>query len=233
MNHLASFHAPTSKLRYRYAMSHHVTPSTDTRDEIASALTHGLGAIAALAGGTVLVCQAAINGDRWQLSTALVFSVTLLLLYISSTLYHAIPSPQIKARLQVVDHCAIYLLIAGTYTPFTLIGLRGPWGWSLFAAIWILAVCGVVYKFFFTGRFRLLSTCLYVAMGWLVLIAIKPLIHSLDASALAWLLAGGLCYTAGTYFYQRDAIRYFHAIWHLFVLGGSACHFVAVSSQVL
>ena len=214
-------------------MSSLVTPSTDTRDEIASALTHGLGAIAALAGGSALVCQAALKGDGWQLSTALVFSITLFLLYISSTLYHAIPSPHIKARLQVIDHCAIYLLIAGTYTPFTLIGLRGPWGWGLFTAIWLFAISGVIYKLFFTGRFRLLSTCLYVAMGWLVIIAIKPLIHSLDVWALAWLVAGGLCYTLGTYFYQRDAIRYFHAIWHVFVLGGSACHFIAVTSQVL
>lgn len=214
-------------------MSSLVTPSTDTRDEIASALTHGLGAIAALAGGITLVCHAALNGDGWQLSTALVFSITLFLLYVSSTLYHAIPLPHIKARLQVIDHCAIYLLIAGTYTPFTLIGLRGPWGWGLFTTIWSLAVSGVIYKLFFTGRFRLLSTCLYVAMGWLAIIAMKPLIHSLDAWTLAWLVAGGLCYTLGTYFYQRDAIRYFHAIWHLFVLGGSACHFIAVSAQVL
>ena len=214
-------------------MSSLVTPSTDTRDEIASALTHGLGAIAALAGGTILVCQAALNGDGWHTSTALVFSVTLFLLYVSSTLYHAIPQPRIKARLQVIDHCAIYLLIAGTYTPFTLIGLRGPWGWSLFATIWSLAVSGVIYKLFFTGRFRLLSTCLYVAMGWLVIIAMKPLIRSLDGWTLTWLVAGGLSYTLGTYFYQRDSIRYFHAIWHLFVLGGSACHFIAVSAQVL
>jgi len=208
-------------------------PSTDPRDELASALTHGLGAIAALAGGSVLITLTAIQGGGWQLGTAIVFSVTLLLLYVASTLYHAIPHPGAKARLQIFDHCAIYLLIAGTYTPFTLIALRGPWGWGLFSAIWTLALAGVVFKLFFTGRFRLLSTLIYIAMGWLVIVAIKPLLMSLDTFTLSWLLAGGLFYTLGTWFYQRDSIRYFHAIWHLFVLAGSVCHFVAVTAQLL
>lgn len=208
-------------------------PSTDWRDELASALTHGLGAIAALAGSSVLITLAAIYGDGWQLAGAIVFGVALLLLYTASTLYHAIPHPGAKARLQVLDHCAIYLLIAGTYTPFTLIGLRGPWGWGLFAAIWTIAVAGVIFKLFFTGRFRLLSTILYIAMGWLIVVAIEPLLRAIDAWTLGWLLAGGLFYTLGTYFYQRDTVRYFHAIWHLFVLAGSVCHFVAVTGQVL
>lgn len=208
-------------------------PSGDFRDELASALTHGLGAIAALAGGAVLITLAAIHGDGWQLGTAIVFSVTLLLLYTASTLYHAIPHPGAKARLQVFDHCAIYLLIAGTYTPFTLIGLRGPWGWGLFAAIWTLAIAGVVFKLFYTGQFKLLSTLIYIAMGWLVVVALKPMLQALDGFTLGWLLAGGLFYTLGTYFYQHDDIRYFHAIWHLFVLAGSVCHFVAVTAQVL
>jgi hemolysin III len=138
-----------------------------------------------------------------------------------------------KARLQIFDHCAIYLLIAGTYTPFTLIGLRGPWGWGLFAAIWTIAVIGMVFKLFYTGRFKLLSTIVYVVMGWLVVVAIEPLLKSVDAFTLGWLLAGGLFYTLGTYFYQRDSVRYFHAIWHLFVLVGSVCHFIAVTGQVL
>ncbi|UYB54354.1 hemolysin III family protein [Xanthomonas sp. AM6] len=208
-------------------------PSTDWRDELASALTHGLGAVAALAGSSVLITLAAIYGDGWQLAGAIVFGVALLLLYTASTLYHAIPHPGAKARLQVLDHCAIYVLIAGTYTPFTLIGLRGPWGWGLFAAIWTIALAGVIFKLFFTGRFRLLSTILYLAMGWLIVVAIEPLLHSVDVPTLCWLLAGGLFYTLGTYFYQRDTVRYFHAIWHLFVLAGSVCHFVAVTAQVL
>lgn len=205
----------------------------DIRDEIASALTHGLGAVAALAGGAVLITLAAIHGDGWQLGASIVFGVSLLLLYVASTLYHSIQHPVAKGRLKVFDHCAIYVLIAGTYTPFTLIGLRGPWGWGLFTAIWTLALAGVVFKLFYTGRFKLLSTAIYIAMGWLVMVAIKPMWKSLDAWTLGWLLAGGLSYTLGTYFYHRESIRFSHAIWHLFVIGGSVCHFIAVTAQVL
>jgi len=214
-------------------MNADASPSTDLRDEIASAVTHGLGAVAALAGGSVLITLASVYGDGVQLGTAIVFSATLVLLYVASTLFHAIPHPGTKARLQVLDHCAIYLLIAGTYTPFTLVTLRGAWGLGLFAAIWTIAAAGVIFKLFFTGRFRLLSTGLYLAMGWLIMVAIQPLLRSVDTWSLCWLSAGGLFYTLGTYFYQRDNQRYFHAIWHLFVLAGSACHFVAVVEQVM
>lgn len=207
--------------------------SIDSRDELASAIIHGLGALATLAAGSVLITLVSIYGDRWQLLTSIVFSTTLFLLYVASTLYHAIPHPGAKARLRVFDHCAIYLLIAGTYTPFTLITLRGPWGWGLFATIWTLALSGVVFKLFFTERFRLLSTIIYVVMGWLVVIALGPLQRLLDGWTLRWLLAGGVLYTLGTYFYHRDEVRYFHAIWHVFVLAGSVCHFIAVTAQVL
>lgn len=202
------------------------------RDEIASALTHGVGAAAALAGGAVLITLAAIRGDAWQLGAAIVFGVTLLLLYLASTLYHAIRHPVAKGRLKVFDHCAIYLLIAGTYTPFTLVGLRGTLGWSLFAAIWTLALAGVVFKLFYTGRFRKLSTLIYVAMGWLVLVAIKPVLAALDAWTFGWLVAGGLFYTLGTVFYHRESLPYAHAIWHLFCIAGSVCHYLAVMAQV-
>lgn len=203
------------------------------REELANALTHGLGATAALAGGAVLIALAALSGDGWQLVGATVFGVCLLLLYIASTLYHAIQHPVLKARLKVFDHCAIYLLIAGTYTPFTLIGLRGALGWWLFAAIWTLALAGIVFKLFFTGRFKLLSTLIYVAMGWLVLIAIVPVFRALDAWTFGWLLAGGVCYTLGTFFYHRPGMRYSHAVWHMFVIAGSVCHYVSVMAQVL
>lgn len=218
-------------------MSTDSTPSVkkevDIRDEIASALTHGLGAVAALAGGAVLITLAALYGDGWQLGASIVFGVSLLLLYVASTLYHAIQHPVAKGRLKVFDHCAIYVLIAGTYTPFTLIGLRGPWGWGLFIAIWTLALAGVVFKLFYTGRFKLLSTVIYIAMGWLVVVAIKPMLASLDAWTLGWLLLGGVFYTLGTYFYHRESIRFSHAIWHLFVIAGSVCHYIAVTAQVL
>ena len=203
------------------------------REEFASALTHGIAAVAAVIAGTVLISLAAIHGDGWQLGAAIVFSASLLLLYLASTLYHSFRQPALKRRMKVLDHCAIYLLIAGTYTPFTLIGLRGPWGWGLFAAIWTLALAGVVFKLFFTGRFKRLSTMIYVAMGWMVLVAIKPVMAALDGWTLGWMIAGGLFYTLGTVFYHRESIPYSHAIWHLFCIGGSLCHYVAVMAQVV
>ena len=208
------------------------------REELANILTHGFGALAALAGGAVLVTLAALDGDGWQLASAIVFGVSLLLLYLASTLYHAARHPLSKARLKVLDHCAIYLLIAGTYTPFTLIGLRGDIGRNLFMAIWALALTGVAFKLRLltgahTGRFKLVSTLIYVAMGWMIVLAIKPVMAALDAWTLGWLLAGGLAYTFGTLFYHRPGLRYSHAIWHLFVITGSTCHYIAVMTQVL
>ena len=204
----------------------------DMREELASALTHGLGATAALAGGAVLITLAALHGDGWQLGASIVFGVALLLLYLASTLYHSIHHPVIKGRLKVFDHCAIYVLIAGTYTPFTLIGLRGSVGWWLFATIWALALAGVVFKLFYTGRFKKLSTLIYVAMGWLIMVAAKPMFAALDTWTLGWLIAGGAFYTLGTVFYHRPSMRYSHAIWHLFVLAGSVSHYIAVFAQV-
>lgn len=203
------------------------------REELANAWTHGLGAAASLAGGAALVALAALRGDGWQLAGAITFGLCLLLLYLASALYHALREPAHKARMKVVDHCAIYLLIAGTYTPFTLIGLRGPWGWGLFIAIWALAIAGVTFKLFFTGRFKVLSTGIYIAMGWLVLVAIKPLLDALDAWTTGWLFAGGVAYTAGTVFYHRPSMPYSHAVWHGFVIAGSVCHYVAVAAQVV
>ena len=210
--------------------AHHVA---DLREELASALTHGVGAAAALAGAAVLITLAALFGNGWQLGAAIVFGIALLLLYLASTLYHAIQHPVAKGRLKVFDHCAIYLLIAGTYTPFTLVGLRGTVGWWLFGATWALALAGVVFKLFYTGRFKLLSTLLYVAMGWLVLVAIVPVFRALDAWTFGWLVAGGVAYTLGTYFYHRPSMRYSHAIWHVFVLAGSVCHYIAVMALVV
>ena len=200
-------------------------------EDQASTLTSGAGLVAALVGGVILVALAA-RGDGWQLVGASVFVATLLLLYLSSTLYHAATDPAARTRLKVFDHCSIYLLIAGTYTPFTLIALRGHVGWWLFAAIWSLAALGIVFKLFFTGRFKLVSTLVYVAMGWLAIVAIKPVLAALDDWTFGWMLAGGLVYTLGTVFYHRPSMRYSHAVWHLFVIGGSACHYVAVLAQV-
>ena len=207
-------------------------PPHSLREEIANALTHGVGALVSLGAGAVLVTLTALWGDGWQLAGAIVFSIALLLLYVASTLYHAITHPVAKARLKVFDHCAIYLLIAGTYTPFTLVGLRGPWGWGMFTMIWTLALAGVVFKLFYTGRFKLISTLLYIAMGWIVVIAIGPMVKALDLWIVVWLFSGGVAYTVGTLFYLSRR-PYSHAIWHAFVITGSVCHFVAVSLQVL
>ena len=203
------------------------------REEFANALTHGLGVVAALCASSVLITMAALRGDVWQLSSAIIYGITLVLLYAASTLYHAVPHANAKARLKVFDHCAIYLLIAGTYTPITLISLRESWGWWMFGTIWTLAMLGVIFKLFFTGRFKLVSTLIYVGMGWLVIVAIKPILMHLDNWTLGWLFVGGLFYTGGTWFYMHQRLRYAHAIWHLFVLAGSISHYVAVIGLVV
>lgn len=203
------------------------------REELLNALTHGVGIIAGLAGGAALITLAAVFGEARQIVAASIFVTALVLLYTASTLYHAVRHERIKSRLKIFDHCAIFVMIAGTYTPFTLISLEGSLGWTLFGVIWAMAVAGIVFKLFFTGRFQRLSTVMYVAMGWLVIVAVGPLAEALETWTLVWLFGGGVAYTLGTFFYHRPQMRYSHAIWHGFVLLGSAAHFVAVSAAVL
>lgn len=203
------------------------------REELANAISHGAGALAALVGGSVLITLSATFGNGWQLASAIVFSASLFVLYLASTLYHMTSNLEWRGRLKVFDHCAIFILIAGTYTPFTLVGLREDGGWWLFAAIWTLAVAGVIFKLFFTGRFKGLSTAIYLGMGWMLVTALGPFLRQVPMDTILWLLAGGLSYTAGTYFYMHKRIPFAHAIWHGFVLGGSACHFVAVTQHVV
>lgn len=191
-----------------------------------------MGLVASVAGLCVLVYLGVVRGETLHVASAGVYGATLVALYAASTLYHAFRKPGIKRVLRVLDHCAIYLLIAGTYTPFVLVGIGGGWGWTLFGIVWCMAVAGIVFKVFFTGRFAVLSTAAYVAMGWLGVVALKPILESLSAGAILWLVAGGVLYTAGTLFYHRR-IPYSHALWHLFVLAGSACHFVAIALYVL
>ena len=210
-----------------------VTAEAVHREEIANAVTHGVGALASAAAGAVLVTLAAQGGTRLQMVSAIVFCTSMLMLYTASTLYHAIPHAATKRRLKVFDHCAIYTLIAGTYTPFTLVALNGTVGWWLFGVVWSLAALGVTFKLFFTGRFKLFSTLVYIGMGWMAVFAVRPMLRTIPVAALVWLLAGGVAYTAGTVFYHNEKLRYSHAVWHLFVLAGSACHFVAVMSQVV
>lgn len=208
-------------------------PRPPLHEEFANTLTHGLGALLSAFGGAALITMAFLWGDGWQRAGALVFSISLVTLYLASTLYHGAHNGKIKDRLEIADHSAIYVLIAGTYTPFTLISMRGTVGWILFGVVWALAVAGVLFKIFFLKRAHLVSTILYLAMGWLVIFAGKTLIEALPPVTLAWLVGGGVLYTVGTYFYHNTRIPYAHTIWHGFVLAGSVCHYVAVASQVV
>ncbi len=201
-------------------------------EEIANSISHGIGFVAALVAFPVLVLGAMRHGASAVVGAA-VFAATMSLLYLTSTIYHALPENRAKRVFQILDHGAIYLLIAGTYTPFTLGVLRGAWGWTLFGMIWGLAIFGVVVKSMGGIRYRRLSTALYLAMGWLVMIAAKPLLLHVPGWGLFWLAAGGVAYTAGVGFYIARRMRYAHFIWHLFVLTGTSCHFVAVLSYAV
>ena len=199
------------------------------REEAANAVTHGVGLVLSLIGMPILILAALDRGERVTVIGASVFGATLIALYAASTLYHAIPHPTLKQKLRVVDHAAIYLLIAGTYTPFTLGVLRGTWGWTLFGIVWTLAALGVLFKVVFgSGAMARVSTAIYVAMGWVIIIAIKPLMASMEHAGLMLLVAGGLCYTGGVIFYVDRRRAWTHPVWHLFVMGGSVCHYFAV-----
>jgi hemolysin III len=202
-------------------------------EEIANSVTHGIGAALALAGLTVLVALAVRAGDPLRTVSFAIYGTSMVLLYVSSTLYHALTNHRAKRVFRILDHASIYLLIAGSYTPFTLVALRGPLGWSLFAAIWGLAIAGIAFKCYFTGRFERLSVAIYLAMGWLVVVALGPTIRAVGLVACGWLLAGGAAYTAGIVFYARGHRLYRHAVWHLFVLAGTVLQFVAVCVAVL
>jgi hemolysin III len=198
-------------------------------EELANAITHGAGLLASLIALPVLLWYAAQSHDAARITGAAIFGVTLCLLYTASTLYHAFPPSRTKRVFRVLDHSAIYLLIAGTYTPFALGPLRGPWGWSLLAVVWTLAAGGVLLKTTVGFRYPRLSTAVYIGMGWMAVVAIKPLMEHVGRTGLIWLVAGGLCYTGGVVFYSTDRrLWYGHAIWHLFVAAGSICHFFAV-----
>jgi hemolysin III len=191
--------------------------------------THLIGSALAIAGLSILVTVAVLQGDPWKVFSFSVYGATLVLLYSFSTVYHAVQNPRAKAILQKLDHNAIYLLIAGSYTPIALVTLRGPWGWTLFGLSWGLALLGIVQELVIGHRTRRLSMVLYVLMGWLVVIAIQPLMRAMPTAGLLWLVAGGLVYSLGIYFYiHGERVRHFHGVWHLFVLGGSVCHFLCI-----
>lgn len=201
--------------------------------ELANSITHGVGFALSIAGLVVLVAFAAVHGGARHVVACSIYGSTLVILYLASTLYHSIYHPQAKQVLQIIDHVAIYLLIAGTYTPFTLIALRGGWGWTIFGVIWGLAVVGILVKVLFVGRFKVVSVGVYLLMGWLCIVALKPLLANLPEGGFPWLLAGGVAYTVGVVFYAWKTLPYHHAIWHLFVMTGSACHFFSIMFLVL
>ena len=198
------------------------------REEIAHSIIHGIGAILAIAGLVILIVNAAAFGSARQIVSCSIFGAALVLLYSASTLYHGIQHPKAKKVLRVIDHSSIYLLIAGTYTPFTLVNMQGTWGWSLFGIIWLAAFLGIILQFLPLRRFSSVRLILYVAMGWAALVAIKPLSASVPVSALTLIEAGGLSYTVGIVFYLWHRLPYHHAIWHVFVLSGSVLHYLAV-----
>ncbi len=203
------------------------------KEEIASGIIHAVGTILSVSGLGVLLVLAIRQGDAWKLASFIIYGATLVLLYLASTIYHLSRKPGAKRVFHIFDHAAIYLLIAGTYTPFCVVTLRGSWGWSILGIVWGIAVLGIVFKAFFTGRFKVFSTALYLAMGWIAVIALKPLLENLPIGGFKWIVLGGACYTFGVIFFAWRRLHYSHPIWHLFVLAGSIFHFFAVLFYVL
>jgi hemolysin III len=200
-----------------------------TGEEIANSISHAIGLIAALAGAPFLIFRAVKHGDAGFIVGTSLFSATTILLYLASTLYHALPTGRLKRVFRIIEHCAIFLLIAGSYMPFVLGILRGTWGWSIFGIVWGIALSGVVLKIFARTAHPMLFTGLYLAMGWLIVIAVKPLLAMMPTAGLVWLGVGGLSYTAGVIFFATDSwLKYGHLVWHLFVLAGTTCHYFAV-----
>jgi len=206
--------------------------AASTAAETANSLTHGLGVVMSIVALVLLVVSAALHGTTRHVVGGAIFGATLVLLYTMSTIYHALTNRRAKLVFMILDHSAIYLLIAGTYTPFCLVTLRGAWGWSLFGVIWGLAALGVTFKAIFADRFEFLSTVVYLAMSWMILAATMPLYRALHGGGICWLAAGGAFYTLGVIFFAWRSLKFHHAIWHMFVLGGSACHVVAVLGYV-
>jgi hemolysin III len=208
-------------------------PLYSVGEEIANSVTHGVGLVLAIAGLGVLTAFASRLGNAWHVVSCTIFATTLILQYTFSTLYHSIQLPRAKRVMRVLDHSAIFLLIAGTYTPFMLVNLRGPWGWTLFAIVWTLALSGVLFQVSLLRRWQGISLSLYIGMGWVIVVAVKPMLDAIAPGGLILLLLGGLAYTSGVGFYLWKSLRYHHAIWHGFVLAGSILHFFAVLFYVI
>ncbi len=209
-------------------------PRYSAGEEIANAISHGIGAVLGVAGLAVLTVAATTRGQgAWQVVPCVIYGVALVLMFTVSSLYHSLTHPRAKRVFRILDHEMIFLMIAGSYTPFVLITLRGALGWTLFGIVWGIAVAGLVFQAFFTGRFKVASTLLYLLMGWVIAFALKPLIDHMSPAGIRWLVAGGLSYTLGALVYLCKRLPYHHAVWHLFVLVGSICHYFAILWHVL
>lgn len=219
---------PTGRVHQEHPISSHTSREQSPGEEIANSVSHGIGLLASIAATPILIVSAVRRDDPVGVVAVSVFSASMIFLYLASTAYHVLPAGRLKRIARRFDHAAIYLLIAGTYTPFTLGVLRGPWGWTLFGLVWGLAVIGLLQEGIINQRVRILSVCIYLAMGWLALIAVRPMWFSIPRAGFYWVLAGGVVYTAGIIFYAANHVRYAHFAWHLCVLAGSACFFVAV-----
>lgn len=202
-------------------------------EEIANAVTHGIGVLLAAAALSILVVFATLYGNVWYIVSFSVYGATLVILYLVSTLYHSFQNPKVKQIFRIMDHSSIYLLIAGTYTPFTLTTLRGPVGWTVFGVIWGLALVGILFKVFFINKFRILSTLIYIAMGWAIVFAMKPMLAVFPPNGMKFLVIGGILYTLGGILYVFKKIKFSHAVFHLFILAGSICHFFSILLYVL
>jgi len=205
----------------------------DSKEETLNVITHGIGFILSIVALVILIVYAAKYGTARHITSFAIFGGSLIVLYAASTLYHYAKNPELRLKLNILDHSAIYVLIAGTYTPFTLIVLKGWVGWTIFGISWGLALAGILFKVFYFGKYDKISTIAYVLMGWVIIFAIKPLIESFPTAGLMWLLAGGISYSIGAFFFSYKGIRFNHAIFHVFVLLGSFCHFMSIFLYVL
>lgn len=202
-------------------------------EEVVNSLTHGVGALMAVSAATLLITLASLDGDPWKIVSVSIYGACLFLLYLASTLYHGVQHSRAKPLLNILDHCSIYLLIAGTYTPFLLVTLRGPWGWGLFGVVWTFAAVGIVLKVFKSKKYETAHLLNYLVMGWLMVLAYDELLAQCSEFGLSMIIAGGISYSVGVIFFMLDRVPFMHAIWHLFVLGGSICHYIAVFADVL
>ncbi|MEA1972415.1 MAG: hemolysin III family protein [Candidatus Cloacimonadota bacterium] len=210
-----------------------LSPNQSKGEEIANSITHGIGVVVSIAALVILVVFSSLQGDAWKIVSFSIYGATMITLFLASTLYHSFTNIYVKKFFRIIDHSSIFLLIAGTYTPLLLLPMRGAWGWSIFGVVWGLTLFGIIFEIFFMGRFKAVTLSLYIMMGWIIVVAIKPMLNTVPKSLLYYISAGGLFYTFGIIFYVNKKLKYHHSIWHLFVLGGAISHFLGIYFYLL